>query len=96
RLERVVEPGGAFLVVPAIAGEGRALYAAAAAQGIPAVVGRHRRSPYLPGVRSRLWRLVATSPSGAQPSVEDDAMSASPAAVPILALIQRLPLDPDD
>ena len=96
RLERVVEPGGAFLIVPAITGEGRALYAAAAAQGIPAVVGRHRRSPYLPGVRSRLWRLVATGPTTTTAGTEDAAPSDSPAAVPILALIQRLPLDPGD
>lgn len=96
RLERVTEPGGAFLVVPAIAGEGRALHAAAAAQGIPAVVGRHRRSPYLPGVRSRLWRLVATGPSTGVPAEERDPVEVSPAFVPILALIQRLPLDPGD
>jgi len=98
RLERIVEPGGSVLVVPAIAAEGRALHAAAAAQGIPAVVGRHRRSPYLPGVRSRLWRLVATTASGDPlPPVEP---TTTPAAgggtVPILALIQRLPLDPGD
>ncbi len=49
RLERTVEPGGSVLVVPAIPGEGLALHAAATAQGIPAIVGRHRRSPYLPG-----------------------------------------------
>ncbi|MEA2537455.1 MAG: bifunctional non-ous end joining protein LigD, partial [Chloroflexota bacterium] len=96
RLERAVEPGGTVLVVPAIAGEGRALHAAAAAQGIPAVVGRHRRSPYLPGVRSGLWRLVATSPTTPAEGGQALAPSASPAAVPILALIQRLPLDPPD
>jgi bifunctional non-homologous end joining protein LigD len=65
RLERTAQPGGSLLVVPAIAGEGRALHAAASVQGIPAVIGRHRRSPYLPGVRSRLWRLV---PTGAGPT----------------------------
>jgi bifunctional non-homologous end joining protein LigD len=95
RLERIVEPGGSVLVVPAIPGEGRALHAAAAAQGIPAVVGRHRRSPYLPGVRSRLWRLVATGPSLVPPPAPE-APDVASAAVPILALIQRLPLDPGD
>jgi bifunctional non-homologous end joining protein LigD len=61
RLERAAQAGGSLLIVPAIAGEGRTLHAAAGVQGIPAIVGRHRLSPYLPGVRSRLWRLVRTS-----------------------------------
>ncbi len=103
RLERTVETGGSVLVVPAILGEGRALHAAAAAGGIPGVIGRHRRSPYLPGVRSRLWRLAATGagdgqePSG--PNSEDtpgERPDEASGATPILALIQRLPLDHGD
>ena len=101
RLERTVEPGGSVLVVPAIPAEGRALHAAAAAQGIPAVIGRHRRSPYLPGVRSRLWRLVATGAGdGDEPPARRRRARRAPAeasgAIPILALIQRLPLDHGD
>ncbi len=108
QLSRIVEPGGSVLVVPAIPGEGRALHAAASAQGIPATVGRHRRSPYLAGVRSRLWRLVTADPAGGaaatEPGSPDPANSAEPggmvssgpAAAPILALIQRLPFDPPD
>jgi ATP-dependent DNA ligase len=100
RLERTVEPGGSVLVVPAILGEGLALHAAATAQGIPAIVGRHRRSPYLPGVRSRLWRLVpAGAPSGPKPGpgLEPDPEEPTRAgAGPILALIQRLPLEGGD
>ncbi len=107
RLERTVEAGSSVLVVPAIRGEGRALHAAASAQGISAVVGRHRRSPYLSGVRSRLWRLVPADPSAAgdagAPTAEgtgsvDPAEGPTPPAgtTPILALIQRLPLDLGD
>lgn len=114
RLERIIEPGGPILVVPAIAGEGRALHAAAVAQGIPAIIGRHRRSPYLPGVRSRLWRLVparsaagqrAEDQSAAEPPAAERADAATERGVaapprdpagPILALIQRLPLEIDE
>jgi len=103
RLERAVEPGGSVLVVPAIPGEGRALHAAAAAGGIPGVIGRHRRSPYLPGVRSRLWRLAATGPSeggeqsgGGVIAAAGDVPGDASGTTPILALIQRLPLDHGD
>jgi hypothetical protein len=70
RLERVSQAGGSLLIVPAIAGEGRTLHAAAGVQGIPAIVGRHRLSPYLPGVRSRLWRLVRTGAGSAEAAAE--------------------------
>lgn len=104
RLERIVEPGGSVLVVPAIPGEGRALHAAATSQGIPAIIGRHRRGPYLPGVRSRLWRLVpaAAGPGpkqGPGPEPGPEALADEPTragAGPILALIQRLPLEGGD
>lgn len=46
------------LVVPAIAAEGRTLYEASAAQGLPGVLARRADSPYLPGVRSDLWRQI--------------------------------------
>jgi bifunctional non-homologous end joining protein LigD len=111
RLERTVQPGGSLLVVPAIAGEGRALHAAATVQGIPAVVGRHRRSPYLSGVRSRLWRLVRTGAgsteaatgraTGTAGAADDETDTGSEPVTgrsgggPILGLIRRLPLDGD-
>ena len=113
-LSDTLEPGGPVLVVPAIPGEGRALHAAAATGGIPGVIGRHRRSPYLSGVRSRLWRLAATGPSGVDPDLgsigsaggmvgpdaltegEHDAFADTSPTTPILALIQRLPLDQGD
>jgi len=45
--------------VPAINGEGRALFEAVSGQGLYGVRARQRTSPYLPGVRSRLWRSIA-------------------------------------
>lgn len=95
-LRRVLRPGDEVVAVPAIAEEGRALWEAAAAQGIAGVMARQRSSPYLPGVRSRLWRFVpvggdaaARVTAGAEPIDE-------PATVPVMALIRRLPLLEDD
>ena len=69
-LRRTLTPGEAVVAVPAIAGEGIALHAAVRAQGIGAVLARVRMSPYLPGIRSRLWRLVEApiDPSSADPT----------------------------
>jgi hypothetical protein len=83
--------------VPAIAGEGRALHEAAADQGIAGVMARQRSSPYLPGVRSRLWRFIAVGPAvvPATPDQADMAPDAEPsttASAPVVALIRRLPL----
>jgi bifunctional non-homologous end joining protein LigD len=96
QLRRVLRPGDEVVMVPAIAGEGRALHAAVSSQGIAGVLARRRTSPYLPGVRSRLWRSIA-----AGPTVEDGATEAlaavetAPAAgtAPVLALFRRLPFD---
>jgi bifunctional non-homologous end joining protein LigD len=101
QLRRVLRPGDEVLAVPAIPGEGRALFSAVAAQGLAGMLARHRTSPYLPGVRSRLWRFV---PVGGQivrnGSPEADAApgTATGAAgnAPVLALIRRLPLGLDD
>ena len=60
-LRRTLTPGESVVAVPAIIGEGRALHGAVRAQGIAAVMARVRTSPYLPGVRSRLWRVVASA-----------------------------------
>jgi bifunctional non-homologous end joining protein LigD len=98
-LRRILRPGDEVVAVPAIAGEGRALHAAAAAQGIAGVMARQRSSPYLSGVRSRLWRFVPTGAAGAAVPVpageraETDQESESGAAsAPVVALIRRLPL----
>ena len=90
-LRRVLRPGDEVVAVPAIATEGRALYDAAVAQGIAGILARQRMSPYLPGVRSRLWRFVAATPGSAV--TDDGSPGAQPiAAAPVLALISRLPL----
>ncbi len=101
-LRRLVLHGsGDVVVVPSVAGEGRALHAAAAAQGIAGVLARRRTSPYLPGIRSRLWRSIAVRPAAdeaAETDVRADAMEPGgiPAGAPVLAVLSRLPLDADE
>jgi bifunctional non-homologous end joining protein LigD len=90
-LRRVLHPGDEVVAVPAIAAEGRALYDAVVAQGIAGILARQRSSPYLPGVRSRLWRYVAATPGSVV--VEPDVPPPTAGAAPVLALISRLPLD---
>ncbi|HLY13200.1 MAG TPA: hypothetical protein VKR24_02535 [Candidatus Limnocylindrales bacterium] len=96
RLTRLLRPSPSIVPVPMIAGEGRALCAAAAAQGVGWVLARDRRSPYLAGVRSSLWRLIPVHPETG-PSLagagDTDTGTDEPGSSPILALIRRLPLD---
>jgi bifunctional non-homologous end joining protein LigD len=97
-LRRVLRPGDEVVAVPAIATEGVALYQAAVAQGIAGIMARQRTSPYLPGVRSRLWRYVAAgeraTTAATAPSTATSQPEPSPAAAaPVLALISRLPFD---
>lgn len=98
-LRRVLRPGDEVVAVPAIATEGIALYDAVVAQGIAGVLARQRSSPYLAGVRSRLWRYVAAAGSAptdiaAGPAgVTDGTDAKAPASAPVLALISRLPLE---
>jgi ATP-dependent DNA ligase len=101
-LRKVLRPGDEVVAVPAIATEGVALYDAAVAQGIAGILARQRMSPYLPGIRSRLWRFVPATPGSAAPGPQGeggpDGMGELPpptAAAPVLALISRLPLDDD-
>jgi hypothetical protein len=90
----VLRPGDEVVAVPAIATEGRALWDAARAQGIAGVLARQRTSPYLPGIRSRLWRYIPVVPEPVRASGSDEPPEpATPAAAPVLALIERLPLD---
>src|SRR4029077_5637216 len=70
-LRRVLRPGDEVVAVPAIATEGIALFEAAVAQGIAGVLARQRSSPYLPGIRSRLWRFVAVGPDAAAGTAAD-------------------------
>ncbi len=98
-LRRVLRPGDEVVAVPAIATEGVALYQAAVAQGIAGIMARQRTSPYLPGVRSRLWRYVAAGESATAAAAAEGDPTANPpelspvAAAPVLALISRLPFD---
>jgi bifunctional non-homologous end joining protein LigD len=96
-LRKILHPGDEVVAVPAIAAEGRALHAAAVAQGIAGVMARQRTSPYLPGIVSRLWRFVPVAPvvaAGARAAQATLALEdhAPTAAAPVLALISRLPL----
>src|SRR5262245_45606571 len=101
-LRRVLRPGDEVVAVPAIATEGVALFEAAVAQGIAGMLARQRTSPYLPGIRSRLWRFVAaTGGAGSAPGPQTPADAAAPdeigpAAAPVIALISRLPLDDEE
>ncbi|MEA2610614.1 MAG: bifunctional non-ous end joining protein LigD [Chloroflexota bacterium] len=91
-LRRVLRPGDEVVAVPAIATEGIALFEAVVAQGVGGVLARQRQSPYLPGVRSRLWRYIAAT-RGASVEADQPEVPAATAAAPILALISRLPFD---
>jgi bifunctional non-homologous end joining protein LigD len=102
-LRQVLRPGDEVVAVPAIAGDGRALFEAVSAQGLYGVRARQRGSPYLPGVRSRMWRSVAvdgreTAEAGANGSVaalrEDvEVIAGIDRRERVLALFRRLPLD---
>ena len=95
-LRRVLRPGDEVVMVPAITGEGRALHAAVSAQGIGGVLARRRSSPYLPGVRSRLWRSILAGPAGESPAPPSDDSTPSDVddgTAPVLALFRRLPFD---
>ena len=91
-LRKVLAPGASLVAVPAIAGEGRALNDAATAQGLSGVMARRRDSPYLPGIRSRLWRFVAAGAPPPTAPVGDERASVDEGGAPVLALIARLPL----
>ena len=64
-LRQVLRPGDEVVAVPAIASEGRALFEAVSGQGLYGIRARQRTSPYLPGIRSRLWRSVAVGGASA-------------------------------
>ncbi len=95
----MLRPGDEVVAVPAIATEGRALFDAIAAQGLAGMMARQRQGPYLPGMRSRLWRLIPAR-ADAVPAAEMAAAPAEPAAsasatAPVLAMLSRLPLGDD-
>jgi bifunctional non-homologous end joining protein LigD len=93
-LRRVLRPGDEVVAVPAIATEGRALFDAIVAQGLAGMMARQRLGPYLPGVRSRLWRYI---PADVDTLRADDLADApeepTSATAPVLAMLSRLPLE---
>jgi bifunctional non-homologous end joining protein LigD len=102
-LRKVLRPGDELVAVPAIVEEGRALFAAVAAQGLTGIRARQRSSPYLPGIRSRLWRSIAVAPAGSRKHRATAAVAAASPPMelradtaPVLALIARLPLGLED
>lgn len=105
-LRRILHAADEVVAVPAIPGEGRALYEAVAAQGLAGIRARQGASPYLPGVRSRLWRFVEVPPKGSSrragsaaedgPGVDEPTASdasTEPHGGTVLAVFRRLPLD---
>ena len=111
-LRQVLRPGDEVVAVPGIVTEGRALFEAVSAQGLLGVRARQRTSPYLPGVRSRLWRSIAVAGAGGGAEAADHLEGGQPAgALPgdaeliagvpdraerVLSLIRRLPLEFED
>jgi bifunctional non-homologous end joining protein LigD len=109
-LRQVLRPGDEVVAVPSIVTEGRALFEAVTGQGLYGVRARQRASPYLLGVRSRLWRSVAVEgapevvaaglPGGHGASGTGETGDAlepvTGRSEPVLALIRRLPLEFED
>jgi ATP-dependent DNA ligase len=97
-LRQVLRPGDEVVAVPAIASEGRALFEAVSGQGLYGIRARQRGSPYLPGIRSRLWRTIAVGGGGVRQDPRDvaaDEARATGRTELVLALIRRLPLEFD-
>jgi ATP-dependent DNA ligase len=91
-MARIVHSSAELVILPGVVGDGIDLYFAVAQQGLHGVMARHLRSPYLPGRRSELWRWIASQPGEMPLHAVPDPLSAPPSR-PVLALIQRLPLD---
>jgi ATP-dependent DNA ligase len=96
RLARVVTTGPELVVLPGVVGEGTDLYSAVTQQGLRGVMARHLRSPYLPGRISDLWRWIAAEPGEMPLHLVPNPVAAPPPRPPVLALIQRLPLEYPD
>jgi ATP-dependent DNA ligase len=92
RLARIIHTGAELVVLPGVVRDGLDLYSAVAQQGLHGVMARHLRSPYLPGRRSELWRWIASQPGEMPLHAVPDPIVEVPQR-PVLALIQRLPLE---
>jgi len=79
-LERLLPPSDRLVLLPAIVAEGRAVHATVVARGLAGTLARERRSPYLAGRRSGLWRRVAAgTPTGGPPADLDPVADAEDA-----------------
>jgi ATP-dependent DNA ligase len=92
RMARVIHPSSELVILPGVVRDGVDLYFAVTQQGLRGVMARHLRSPYLPGRRSELWRWIASRPGEMPLHVVPEPVN-SPPVRPVLALIQRLPLE---
>jgi ATP-dependent DNA ligase len=92
RLARAVRASPSLVLLPGVVGDGQDLFRAVSQQGLRGVMARHLRSPYLPGRRSELWRWIPAVPGELPLHLVPEPVPAAPAR-PVLALIQRLPLD---
>ncbi|MGA3056896.1 MAG: hypothetical protein ABSE70_02490 [Candidatus Limnocylindrales bacterium] len=91
-LIRIAHSSAELMVLPGVVHDGMDLYLAVVQQGLRGVMARHLRGPYLPGRRSELWRWIAAQP-GEIPLQAVPDLVATPSSRPVLALIQRLPLE---
>jgi len=92
RLAKAVTATSELVILPGVVRDGLDLYFAVAQQGLRGVMARHLQSPYLPGRRSELWRWIASRPGEMPLHAVPDPVAAPPFR-PVLALIQRLPLE---
>ena len=65
-LRQVLRPGDEVVAVPAMAARGPGAVRGSLGQGLYGIRARQRASPYLPGVRSRMWRTVAVDGSAVE------------------------------
>ena len=56
RLDEIFVPGGPFVRSTGLREEGKAMYAAAGAQGLEGLIAKRADSPYRPGKRTKDWR----------------------------------------
>jgi bifunctional non-homologous end joining protein LigD len=92
RMAKIVHSSAELVILPGVVRDGIDLYFAVAQQGLRGVMARHLRGPYLPGRRSALWRWIASEPGEMPLHAVPDPVEAPPFR-PVLALIQRLPLE---
>lgn len=92
RMARIVQATAELVILPGVVRDGMDLFYAVAQQGLGGVMARHLRSPYLAGRTSDLWRWIAAQPGEIALHALPEPV-AEPPLRPVLALIQRLPLD---